>query len=80
MKMRSGGAFADVGGQSNACGLEHGADHAGCRRTDSNGLAILFDGPLLQAIQIVQKRLPFGLDALFLAQPRQFLGEGQRKE
>ena len=80
MKIGSDVAFADVGGQSNACGLEHGADHAGGRGTDSNGLAILFDGPLLQAIQIVQKWLPFGLDTLLLAQPRQFLGEGQRKE
>jgi hypothetical protein len=43
-------------------------------------LAILFDGRLLQTVEIVEERLPFGVQALFLAKAGQLLGKSEREE
>ncbi len=45
-----------------------------------NDLAVLFDGGLLEAVEIVEQRLPFGLEALVLTQPCYFLGKREGKE
>ena len=72
--------FFDVCGERDAGGLEDAADHSGCRRPHGNGLAVLLDGRLLQAIEIIEERLPFGFEALFLASAHEFLGERQRQK
>ena len=61
------GLLCDVGREGYADSLE-GASHVACDvRACGNDLAILFDGGLLEAVEIVEKRLPFGLEALVLA-------------
>lgn len=47
---------------------------------DGNGLAVLFDCGLLEAIEIVEQRLRFRLEALGLAQAGQFLGQDEGEE
>ena len=64
----SGGLFADVGWQGDTCGLEHRSDHAGSRCANGNNLAVFLDGGLLEAVEIVEERLPFGCQPFDLAQ------------
>lgn len=45
-----------------------------------NDLAVLFGGGLLQAIEIIEERLPFGLETLVLAQAGEFLEQRQSLE
>ena len=61
-------------------GLEDIADPAGDVGPRGDDLAALLDGCLLEAIEIVQQLLPFGLEAPGAAQAVQFLGEGQCQE
>ena len=55
--------LADVDRQRDTGGLEDIAHLARDVGAGGNDLAALFDGGLLQAIEIVEKRLPFGLEA-----------------
>ena len=43
-----------------------------------DALAILLDGRFLEAIEVAQERLPFGLEIFGLVQPQQFLAECER--
>ena len=63
--------LGDVGRERDAGGLKGGAHLACYVRAGGNDLAVLFDGGLLEAVEIVEQRLPFGLKALVMAQPRQ---------
>ena len=74
------GVFANVVGQSDAGGLEDIVDLAGDVGPRGDDLAALFDGCLLEPIEIVQQLLPFGLEAPGAAQAVQLLGEGQGQE
>lgn len=72
--------FADVSRDCDACGLEHGSDHSCSWCADGDGFAIFFDDGLLEAIKVVEQRLPFGLEPLGFAQPGQFLGQYEGEE
>ena len=78
--MGSGGLVADSLWQSDACSLEDGSDLAFDGSADGDRLAILFDGGLLEAVEIPQQRLPFGGQAFGPAEPAQFLAEDEREE
>ena len=61
------GLTGDVGRERDACGLEDVANLACYVRAGGDHLAVLFDRGLLEAVEIVEQRLPFGLEALVLA-------------
>ena len=65
--------LSNVVRQRNAERLEDVSDLPGDVGPGGDNLAVLLDGRLLKAVEIVEKRLPFGLQAFFLAQAGQFL-------
>ena len=63
--------------QGDACGLEDVADIPADMGASDNDLAVLLDGGLLEAIEIVEERLPFGLDAFLLTHAHEMFRQGQ---
>ena len=53
--------------QGDASGLEDAAYLPGDVCPCGDGLAILLDGHLLKAVEIIEQRLPLGLEAVYLA-------------
>ena len=45
-----------------------------------NGLSVLFDGRLLEAVEIAQRRLPFGFEPFGIAQADQLLRKDKGEE
>ncbi len=72
--------FAEVLGQRNANCPEHGSDLTRDTGPGGDGRAVLFDGRLLLAVEIIEERLPFGLEALGIVQAGQFLGQDEGEE
>src|SRR5690606_25992036 len=72
--------LTDICGKSDTSCLEDIPHLARDVGAGGNDLAVLFDGGFLKAIEIVEERLPFGLQALFLTQAGEFLGQRQSEE
>ena len=58
------GGFVEVLGQGDANRLEHRSDLTRDMGPGGDGLAVLLDGGLLEAIKIIEQWLPFGLQVL----------------
>jgi hypothetical protein len=67
-------------GQRDAGSLDDVADLSGSVGACGDDFAVLFDGGLLEAVEIVEEWLPLRLDVPGLAQAGQLLGECQPKE
>jgi hypothetical protein len=65
---RSGGLFAQVLRERYASGLEHRSDLSGDVGAGRDPLAVLFNGRLLQAVQIAQQVRPFQRQTLLCAE------------
>ncbi len=69
--------FAPVGRERDGDSLENLPDLAGNVGAGGDALAVLFDGGLLQAVEIADQVTPFDDDAGSAATVRQFLLEHQ---
>jgi hypothetical protein len=56
----AGRLLGDVVGQRDTCSLEDVSDLSGDVGAGGNGLAVLLDSRLLQAVEVIEERLPFG--------------------
>ncbi len=72
--------FVEVFGQRNTNCLEHGSDLTRDMGPGGDNLPVLFDGRLLETVEIVEERLPFGLEALGIAYTGQLLGQDEGEE
>ena len=66
---------SDIFWQGDTSGFEDRADEASCLGSQDDGITVVFDGHFLQAIEVTQDVLPFGLDAGFFAAGLKFLSE-----
>jgi hypothetical protein len=66
--------------QRYAGSFEDGTDSALCLGAQDDGIAVVLDGDLLQAIEIAQGIPPFGLDAGFVAACLKLLSQDQGEE
>ncbi len=80
MQRSAGRLFCDVHRQCNTGSLEDISNLARSMGPGANELAVLLDGGLLEAIKIIEQRLPLRFQPFCFMQAGQFLGQREGQE